>query len=115
MEPTDYQSTTNQQLAPDYGPPPAWPYAHQVPTSPVPAKRNRFKAAIGGLALAGLLVVGGAATVFAADPSPTPSASSGVTTPDTSTGTTDGTGHTRADCPDKGTTTDDTTSTDSSS
>jgi hypothetical protein len=120
MQPTNYQPTADQSLAPDYGPPPAWPYAQPAPTAPVPAKRNRLKAAIGGLALAALLVVGGAATVLAADPTPTPSASSSVTTPDTSPGTTDGTprdeDQTRADCPDKGTTTtDDTTSTDSSS
>jgi hypothetical protein len=119
MQPTNYPPTTDQQLAPDYGPPPAWPYAQPAPTAPVSAKRHRLKTAIGGLALAGLLVVGGAATVFAADPSPSPSTSPGVTTPNTSPGTTDGTtdgsGQTRGDCPDKDTTTDDTTSTDTSS
>jgi hypothetical protein len=115
MEPTDYQ------LAPDYGPPPAWP-AQFAPIPPAPAKpkRNRLKTVVGGMALAGLLVVGGAATVFAADPSPSPSTSPGVTAPAASPGTTtDGTQTapaTRGNCPhDQTTTNTTTTSTDSSS
>ena len=87
MEPNTYdRPPTEGQLAPDYGPPPAWQSwpAYQQPTH---KSRSRLKTALGGLALAGLLVVGGAATVFAADPSPSPSTSPGVTTP--TPGTTD--------------------------
>jgi hypothetical protein len=116
MEPINYQPPTDQPPAPDYGPPPAWPYAAPAATTVRPVRKNRLKTAIGGLALAGLLVVGGAATVFAADPTPSPTTPATVTSPDASAGTTDGTGGrgSHADCPDK-TTTDDTTSTDSSS
>jgi hypothetical protein len=81
MEPNTNPQPTGR-LAPDYGPPPdwqSWP-AYQKPTRP---NRSRLKTALGGLALAGLLVVGGAATVFAADPSPSPSTSPSVTTPGT--------------------------------
>jgi hypothetical protein len=81
METPGYQPP-GEQLAPDYGPPPdwqSWP-AYKAPTKP---NRSRLKTAIGGLALAGLLVVGGAATVFAADPSPSPSTLPNVTTPTT--------------------------------
>ena len=59
METPGYQPP-GEQLAPDYGPPPdwqSWP-AYKAPTKP---NRSRLKTAIGGLALAGLLVVGGAA------------------------------------------------------
>lgn len=82
MQPNPYRPPTDGQLAPDYGPPPAWQNwpAYQQPTRP---GRSRLKMALGGLALAGLLVVGGAATVFAADPSPSPSTSPSVTTPGT--------------------------------
>jgi hypothetical protein len=81
METPGYQPP-GKQLAPDYGPPPdwqSWP-AYQAPSKP---DRSRVKTALGGLALAGLLVIGGAATVFAADPSPSPSTSPNVTTPTT--------------------------------
>jgi hypothetical protein len=109
MEPTDFVPPA-PELAPDYGPPPAWP----APPPARQAKRNRLKTALGGLALAGLLVVGGAATVFAADPSPSPSTSPGVTAPGTTNGKS-GTPGTHGDCPHDQTTTDTTTSTDSSS
>lgn len=104
---------TNQTSTPDYGPPPdysAWPAYQLAAAAPKPA-RNRFKQAVGGLALAGLLVVGSAATVFAASPSPDASGSPAVTTPDT---TDDSTPTQRGDCP-KDKTTDDSASTDSSS
>jgi hypothetical protein len=81
METPDYKPI-GEQLAPDYGPPPdwqSWP-AYKPRSKP---NRSRLKAIVGGLALAGLLVVGGAATVFAADPSPAPSTSPDVTTPGT--------------------------------
>jgi hypothetical protein len=82
MEPETYQPPTEGQLAPDYGPPPDWQswLAYQEPARP---NRSRLKTALGGLILAGLLVVGGAATVFAADPTPSPSTSPSVTTPGT--------------------------------
>lgn len=123
MEPINYPVPSDYQLAPDYGPPLAWPAQFAAtPLAPVPApdkpKRSRLRTALGGLALAGLLVVGGAATVFAADPTPSPSTSPGVTQPAASPGTTDGTQSTpgtKADCPHDQTTTDDTNSTDSSS
>jgi hypothetical protein len=98
---------THQRLAPDYGPPPdysTWP-AYQPPAPP--PRRNRLKATLGGLALAGLLV-GGAATVFAADPTPSPSTSPSVTTPGTIDDTTT-TPRTHVGCPDDQTTTDSTT------
>ena len=103
METPDFQPT-GQHLAPDYGPPPdwqSWP-AYKVPTKP---SRSRLKTVVGGLALAGLLVVGGAATVFAADPSPSPSTSPGVTTPTTPTTPNGGTtnpGHPHGNCPNMG-------------
>jgi serine protease len=99
------------QLAPDHGPPPAWPTPFTtIPPAPPQPKRRRLKTIVGGLALAGLLVVGGAATVFAADPSPSPSTSPGVTTPGTSPGTTTpGTPGTRGNCPHNQTTTNTTT------
>lgn len=103
METPGYQPP-GEQLAPDYGPPPdwqSWP-AYKTPTKP---NRSRRKTAIGGLALAGLLVIGGAATVFAADPSPSPSPSPNVTTPTTpgttTPGTTNPTHH--GPCPNTGT------------
>ena len=80
MEPSDYGHPETEQT-PDYGPPPdwrSWP-AYQPPTP----KRSRLKMALGGAALAGVLLVGGAASVFAADPTPSPSISPGVTTPGT--------------------------------
>jgi len=105
MEPNTYQPPTEGQLAPDCGPPPAWQSwpAHQTPTRP---NRSRLKTALGGLALAGLLVVGGAATVFAADPSPSPSTSPSVTTPGTTdNGSNSGSGGTSThNCPKDGTT-----------
>src|SRR3990172_6907174 len=65
----------SQLLAPDYGPPPdspAW-MPIQPPTAPTPKpRRSRLKTALGGIALARLLVVGGAATVFAAHAPPPP-------------------------------------------
>ena len=81
METPEYRPP-GEQLAPDYGPPPdwqSWP-AYKAPTKP---SRSRLKTVLGGLALAGLLAVGGAATVFAADPSPAPSTSPNATTPTT--------------------------------
>ena len=71
MEPITYQPPSEEQLASDYGPPPAWQSwpAYKPEVKP---KRSRLKTVLGGLALAGLLVVGGAATVFAADPTPAP-------------------------------------------
>jgi serine protease len=119
MEPTNYPQPTEfgppegYELSPDYGPPPAWP---PPPVAPRP-KRNRLKTIVGGLALAGMLVVGGAATVFAADPTPSPSTSPGVTAPGTSPGTTTpGTPGTRGNCPHDQTTTNTTnTSTGTSS
>jgi len=105
MEPITYQPPSEEQLAPDYGPPPAWQSwpAYQAPTRP---KRSRLKTALGGLALAGLLVVGGAATVFAADPSPSPSTSPSVTTPGTTDNGSNGSGGgtTTHNCPKDGTT-----------
>ncbi len=104
--PTEYEPPTGYELAPDYGPPPAWPAS----TTPPQPKRNRLKSIVGGLAFAGLLVVGGAATVFAADPTPSPSTSPGVTAPGTSPGTTTpGTPGTRGNCPHNQTTTNTTT------
>jgi hypothetical protein len=93
------------QLAPDYGPPPDW-QSWPAYKQPVKATRSRLKTVAGGLALAGLLVVGGAATVFAADPSPTPTTSPGVTAPGTPSdgsngGTTDGT-RPHGPCPNDG-------------
>ena len=105
---------TNQPSAPDYGPPPdysAWPAYQPVVATPKPA-RSRLKTALGGLALAGLLVVGGAASAFAASPSPDASGSPAVTTPER---TDNGTTTQRGDCPHDKTTTDDSTSTESSS
>ena len=81
MDPYIHHAPTDQPLAPDYGPPPpfqTWP-AYQPP--PTTLRRSRLKTALGGFALAGLLIVGGAATVFAADPTPTPSTSPSTTTP----------------------------------
>jgi hypothetical protein len=99
MDSTDYlQPTDHQPLAPDYGPPPAfqaWPAYHP----PAAQKRSRLKSALGGFALAGLLIVGGAATVFAASPSPSPSTSPSVTTPGTNGGTTTPGTHTPGNCP----------------
>ena len=93
---------TEGQLTPDYGPPPAWQTwpAYQPPT---PRRTSRLKTAVGGLALAGLLVVGGAATAFAADPSPSPSTSPSVTTPGTTDNGSNG-GTTRHNCPKDGAT-----------
>jgi hypothetical protein len=71
-------------LAPDYGPPPDWQSWPEY-QKPVKPKRSRLKMALGGMALAGLLVIGGGATVFAADPSPRPSTSPSTTTPTTPT------------------------------
>jgi hypothetical protein len=100
---------------PDYGPPPDWQSWPAYQLKPQP-KRSRLKTYVGGLALAGLLVVGGATAVFAASPSPDASSSPNVTTPGTP-GTTDGgtNGGTRTpgNCPHDQTTTD--TSTDTSS
>jgi hypothetical protein len=80
METTDFQPTEQQQT-PDLGPPPDW---RTWPAyKPSPPKTSRLKMAIGGGVLAGLLVIGGATTVFAADPSPSPSTSPSVTTPGT--------------------------------
>ena len=81
MDTPQYQPP-GTDLAADFGPPPdwqSWP-AYQQPNKP---HRSRLKTALGGLALAGLLVVGGAATVFAADPSPAPSSTPNTTTPGT--------------------------------
>ena len=108
----------SQPPSPDYGPPPdysSWPAFQSAPGAPAPPKpkRSRLKTALGGAMLAGLLVIGGAATVFAADPSPSPSASPGVTTPGTPG--TNGSTTTKGNCPHDQTSTDTTTSTDSSS
>ena len=104
METLEYRPPAGQ-LAPDFGPPPDWPSwpAYKPQVTP---KRSRLKAVVGGLALAGLLVVGGAATVFADDPSPTPTTSPNATTPGTPSdgsngGTTNGT-RPHGPCPNDG-------------
>lgn len=83
METPEYQPK-EQNLASDFGPPPDW-QSWPAYKKPVKQKRSRLKMALGGMALAGLLVIGGGATVFAADPSPAPSTSPNTTTPTTPT------------------------------
>jgi hypothetical protein len=50
-----------------------------LPAAPSARSPSRFKGAIAALALAGMLTAWGAASVLAADPTASPSASSGAT------------------------------------
>jgi hypothetical protein len=69
---------------------PTQDYPAAVAESP-PRSRSRLKAALAGLALAGMLTTWGAASVLAASPDPSASASPSATTDDSS-GTTDTSG-----------------------
>jgi hypothetical protein len=75
----------------------------QEPKIPVaeapPRSRSGLKAAIAGLAVAGLLTTWGAASVFAADPSATPSASASSGSSSSGSSSDDGTA--TDNCPDR--------------
>lgn len=69
------------------------PTQNDLPAAESPPRtRSRLKAALAGLALAGMLTTWGAASVLAASPDPSASPSTTTTTTDDSSGTTEDTG-----------------------